>query len=323
MVEENRDTIDRRTVLQSTAALVGTGALGGLAAGSDGRGRSPGVTGRGRSAGSGRYSRLALDAPFPSLASGHYEGWAIYGDEKVSTGTFGAGDDLTFAVDRNLLQADAVAVTIEPDDDRDPGPSGIVYLAGAVDGPTPDLSFPVSFPSDLSGTYILATPTNGPDSHETAGVWFIDPRGGPSPGLAALPDLPAGWTYEGWAVTQGKPISTGRFDDPAAPDDFDGHSGPRGAPPLPGEDLLQNAPSGVSFPADLADGTSAIVVSVEPDLDGTDPTGPAPFAVKPLVGHVSAGLDDHSPAGLSANLGTVPEGSATILPGRGRARGRR
>ncbi len=290
----------RRTVLKTIGSAAAAAGLGGATAGLSSAQAS---------------TSLALDLPVQPLDQGHYEGWAIFGDEKVSTGKFSADEDMTFEVDRDLTEADKIAVTIEPEGDTDDTPSGIVYAVGELGGRTARLRFPTSFPADLSGTYILATPTNGADSDETAGVWFIDPEGGPSAGLADLPALPPGWTYEGWAVSAGRPITTGRFDDPASADDFDGHSGDQDGPPFPGEDLLRNAPGDLEFPADLADGMSKVVVSVEPDVDGTDPTGDAPFSIKPLVADVPDGLDDHTPAEMDANLGTVPDGIATVFEG--------
>lgn len=244
------------------------------------------------------------------LPSGAYEGWAVFGDETVSTGTFSVEDDLTFSVDRDLRAADRIVVTVEPANDMDPAPSGVAILTGTVgDDGTASLSFPADF-GDAGGSYILATPTNGAGTAETAGVWFLEP---PEPTASlTLPELPEGWVYEGWAVTQGTPVSTGRFRRPDEPDDFDGHSGGMQAPPFPGEDLLRNAPMGVSFPADLADGESRIVVSVEPDVDGADPTGEAPFQIKPLVGDVPAGVEDHRSYDLERTEGTVPSGTATI-----------
>lgn len=248
-------------------------------------------------------------ANLPELAEGVYEGWAIVGDEKLSTGRFTAGEDATGQVEAAPGDIDKAVVTIEPEPDDDPTPSGVVILAGGVSDGSADLSFPVDF-SDAAGSYILATPTNGGDSAETAGIWFLDPSG-PAPSLD-LPELPGGWAYEGWGVTQGTPLTTGRFTDVATADDFDGYSGEMDAPPFPGEDFLQNAPSGVDFPADFADGNSRVVVSVEPDIDGMDPTGAAPFAIKPLVGSVPERADDHTPYDLQHNVGNSPSGSATI-----------
>ncbi len=73
-----------------------------------------------------------------------------------------------------------------------------------------------------------------------------------------------------------------------------------GGPPFPGEDFVMDLPDGIFV--DLADGNSKIVISVEPDVKGVDPTGDAPFALKPLAGAVPSGLS----AGTYTTLGTGP-----------------
>jgi hypothetical protein len=75
---------------------------------------------------------------------------------------------------------------------------------------------------------------------------------------------------------------------------------------------VANLPSGITPPVDLADGASAVVVSVEPDLDGEDPTGAGPFAIKPLVHDVPEGLADHTSTEMDLNLASVPSGTAMI-----------
>jgi len=144
-----------------------------------------------------------------ALTQGHYEGWAIVGDEKVSTGKFNIGDSLSFTIDRDLKAASAIVVTIEPDGDTDDVPSGIVVLVGDLVDNNADLSFPVDL-SGISGRYILATPTNGDETNELSGIWFLQLPPPPTAGLV-LPELPTGWKYEGWAVNQGTPLTTGRF----------------------------------------------------------------------------------------------------------------
>lgn len=263
--------------------------------------------------------RLDLRALEP-LAAGHYEGWAIFGEEKVSTGKFalaGDGSLLTLAgqpIDLfrsvvDLRDADSIVVTIEADGDVDDLPSGIVVLAGPRAGDRAALAFPVDL-SAAAGGYILATPTDDDPDNDAAGVWFLDPAG-PQPSLT-LPALPAGWVYEGWGVTQGTPLSTGPFETPGGGDLAAAFSGSSSGPPFPGEDFVANLPAAIAPPVNLADGDSLIVISVEPDLMGSDPTGSGPFSIKPLVGEVPAGLLDHTLTPLEQNLGSVPTGTATL-----------
>src|SRR5262249_35399362 len=141
---------------------------------------------------------------------------------------------------------------------------------------------------------------------EKSGVWLLDlSTGSPAAGLS-LPTLPAGWVYEGWAVIGGKPGSTGRFTSAAGRDQSAPDSGPTAGPPVPGEDFLQAAPSGLTFPTDLSGQT--IAVSVEPDPDDA----PTPFTLKPLLGMVPAAALDHKDYPLDNKASSFPTGTATI-----------
>ena len=128
---------------------------------------------------------------------------------------------------------------------------------------------------------------------------------GPVAGLD-IPELPAGWVYEGWVVIDGQPVSTGRFLDPTGPDDFGGFSGPLGNPPFPGEDFIVNAPDGLEFPLDLR-GAGTVVLTVEP----ADDDSPAPFPIRPLAAPVPAGLEVPGSVELGEGPG-VPSGTATL-----------
>lgn len=256
----------------------------------------------------GTYT-LSFDTNLAELEKGHYEGWVIVGDDKISTGKFNVGDSTEFTISTDPDDVDLVAITIEPEGDTDDIPSGIIALVGEISDGEVDLSFPVNF-EDASARAILATPSDSDDSNETSGVWFVQVPG-PEAGLE-LPELPEGWIYEGWAVNQGVPLSTGKFSSNSGADDFGGFTADGNVPPYPGEDFLENEPSGVDFPLDLADGDSIIVISVEPNLDGTDPTGPGPAQAKPFVLHVEEDTQDHTNLDLEYNEDSLPSGTATI-----------
>ncbi len=243
-----------------------------------------------------------------------YEGWLIVDGAPVTTGVFTVDADgnpsaTTFsAATEDLDAATTFVLTIEPSPDNDPAPSDVHILAGDISNGSADLSVehPAALGTDFTsgtGTYILATPTSASMDDEKSGVWFLDPTAGPGAGLD-LPTLPAGWAYEGWAVIDGTPVSTGTFLSASGADDAAPFSGTNPGPPFPGEDFVQNAPSGLSFPTDLSGGVA--VISVEPVPDNSA----APFLLKPLVGAIAADALDHTPYTMDNNaLNTNPTGS--------------
>lgn len=245
-----------------------------------------------------------------------YEGWIIVDGTPVTTGTFdvdanGALSKTSFDVDAaDLESATTFVLTIEPSPDNDPAPSDVHILAGDFSGASADLGVGhgAALGNDFTaatGTYILATPTDGMNNNERSGLWFLDPTAGPGPGLD-LPTLPAGWKYEGWAVIDGTPVSTGTFTDPANADDSAPFSGSLDGPPFPGEDFIINAPTGLNFPTELRGGTA--VISIEPSPDNST----APFLLKPLVSPIGGDAADHTPFQMSNNAtATNPTGTAT------------
>ena len=254
----------------------------------------------------------------------HYEGWAIVGGSPIATGKFnvdanGALEDLSgnaisggeFVTTTDLTDATAIIITIEPDGDTDTNPADTHYLAGSVS--TMSSTLTVGHASALgddfstaAGDYILATPTDTVGTDENSGIWFLSlATGSPAVGLT-LPDLPSGWVYEGWAVIDGTPVSTGTFTDRAAVDSAAPFSGNEAGPPFPGEDFLNNTPTGLTFPTDLAGGTA--VISIEPSPD--DDSGP--FTLKPLVGGIAIDADDHVTYSMDNNSSGFPSGTAVI-----------
>jgi hypothetical protein len=233
-----------------------------------------------------------------------YEGWIIVNGSPVSTGTFSSVTfPQSFTVDADQLNnATTFVLSIEPAVDPDPAPAATKILAGDFSGNLASISSNgiVGDFSTASGNYILATPTDSDNMNEESGVWFLDNSSGSAVDGLTLPSLPDGWKYEGWAVIDGTPVSTGTFTDVSDFDDnattsiFKGDDGD--GPAYPGEDFLQNAPSGLTFPTDLRETT--IVISVEPSPDNSL----APFTLKPLAHMVPAAAMTHT----TITMGTGP-----------------
>jgi len=261
---------------------------------------------------------LRLDvSQLPELGDrAHYEGWAIIDGTPVSTGKFIVDAGVAFYLNNTpvpcfnvdgLEAAETLVVTIEPAGDTDAVPADTHIVAGDVtDGAaTLTVDHPAAIGTDFAaaaGTFLLATPTDGP-GFELSGIWFLELPG--STVSLELPELPAGWTYEGWAVIEDTPVTSGRFLRPDTADDFDGFSGDQGGPPRPGEDYLRNAPDGLTFPVDLSGHT--VVVSVEPEPDDS----PGPFAIKLLTGVADDPATDHVSYSMD-NTTVLPVVEATI-----------
>jgi len=245
-----------------------------------------------------------------------YEGWIIVNGSPVSTGTFSvdANGNLSkteFELDANELSAaTAFVLTIEPNPDSDPNPSAVHILAGDFSNNSASVTtghsaaLGVDF-ANSTGNYILATPTDGANTNENSGIWFLDlSSGNPSQGLF-LPTLPNGWKYEGWTVINGTPVTTGTFTDATVVDDADPYSSIMPGPPFPGEDFLFNAPAGLTFPTDIAGGVA--VISIEPSPDNSS----NPFTLKPLVGDIPMNAVDHTTYIMNSNLSSFPTGTVS------------
>jgi hypothetical protein len=172
-----------------------------------------------------------------------YEGWLIVHGAPVSSGTFsvdvnGTMSQTSFSVNStDLDNASTFVLTIEPVPDSDAEPSDVHLLAGDFSGNSATLSVGhgAALGNDYnaaSGNYILATPTNGPNTNEESGIWFLSIAGGsPAVGLT-LPMLPAGWKYEGWVVIGEQPVTSGKFTAVDTIDESDPYSGPGRRPSI-------------------------------------------------------------------------------------------
>lgn len=246
-----------------------------------------------------------------------YEGWIMVDGSPKTTGVFtvdadGALSRSAFDIEEgDLEKATAFILTVEPSPDSDPAPSAVHILAGdfSDDNASLTVSHGAALGTDFTeatGNYILATPTDGMDNNEDSGVWFLDnSSGSPEAGLS-LPTLPEGWVYEGWAVIDGTPVTTGTFLTASGADSAAKYSGDQAGPQYPGEDFIQNAPAGLTFPTNLQG--APIVISVEPMPDNS----PAPFLLKPLVGMTPGDAALHSVLSMANNaVATNPTGTAS------------
>jgi hypothetical protein len=240
-----------------------------------------------------------------------YEGWLIVDHAPVSTGRFsvegGRPFNKTFSVSQYDAQnATVFALTIEPAVGDDPAPSETHFLAGPFKGASAKLNVANALGVDLSeasGSFLLATPSTSAIADDyNQGIWWVDPSAGPGPSLS-LPTLPSGWAYEGWAVVDGMPLSTGRFLDPAGAD-FDGTgptAGPDPGPPFPGQDFINP-------PEDLLGGVAVITVEPEPDNSGD------PFTLKPLTGAIPADLPGGTLSPMdNTDKASSPTGMAVVV----------
>lgn len=243
----------------------------------------------------------------PTLGDGYvYEGWLIVGGQPISTGRFTETDSHFAELDASVDGAEAFVLTIEPAMGDDPAPSDVHIVAGDLDDngrAALSIDHGAALGVDLAsatGTFILETPSSMMTMDDyNQGIWWLDMSAGPGASLD-LPELPAGWVYEGWVVGDDGPISTGTFTaaDMADSDMGGDAAGPDGTPPFPGQDFIDPAMDLVGMMA---------VISVEPMPDDS----PMPFVLKPLAGAITD-------AGAGANqsmdilLDAVPSGTATL-----------
>ena len=230
----------------------------------------------------------------PLVEASTYELWVMQDSKALSLGRFntdlsGAGFLGEFKeLEGELSNGDKVFITIESSADGDDEPSETIVLSGVVDEDVEkrvNFDLPIDF-NQVSGNYILGTPTNSPEDLEAYGVWFVRPGG--QVASLDLPDAPNGWKYEGWIIRGTHRLSSGRFSQIDEADDFDGYSGEQSGPNFPGEDYLVNLPPGLDEPLYLADGESQVVVSFEPESEDGDPTDKGQTLPEPYIIFLSA-----------------------------------
>lgn len=222
----------------------------------------------------------------PEIDKGHYSLWRL--DSNVYTrldveGGISSEAPATVILTQEPTDDTQFELTIEEGSGA-LSPSGPLVLRGNWTGDRAEIRFPVNLNS-AQGTFLLATPTNGAGSLESSGVWFYDlPNKDSSLKLDPAPD---GWVYEGWIEHRDQVLSTGRFKSPNWPDDSGQFSGSEPAYAFPGEDFLAGRPGLLTPPLYLRNsGGSKVFISLEPDIDGVDPSGKDPWGMVFLSGEV-------------------------------------
>ncbi len=266
------------------------------------------------------YRALTFDLNLPPISDGRYMLWAV--DENgqhtllkeflVNESLFVtdlAGKPLATTVsvpDYDLHQAVSFVVTIEQLTGTVTTPSTTVVLeTKSHSGDSYTLTFPYDM-SGVTGSYHLATPTNGANTQETSGIWFSDPAS------LTLPSVPTGWVYAAWLQHGTVWLPMGAFSMATQADDNAMYSGPRSAPAAPGEDFLTNARDGdPSMPLDLVDGQATVIVTLQPDNLGTK-ENQEPYALVLLQAAIPPAANTTTAYPLTAG-NFVPSGVVRII----------
>lgn len=253
----------------------------------------------------------------------HYAGWAEQpGGEMIAVGSFSVGPngaivDLEgnrliggkFTVSDDLTNTTDFLVTIESAGSDSEAPSETRLVAGRIEELEATLTIRDAIHESIgtsSGTFIVATPTNGPDSDETSGVWFINITGGQFARGLLIPYPLAGWSYHGWVDIDGITVTTGPIVGANTADAAAPHSGPLEGFNFPGEDFLVNAPDGLTFPTPV--GSASVYVTIEPEPD-PDP-GASYFVL--LRGSVPGSPSDSTNYMLDSLVDNLPRGRVRI-----------
>ena len=262
---------------------------------------------------------------------GHYSLWAYVHGSYAFVGQFNTDTDSqhlrdpltgdrfsSFTTEADLSTASFLLVTVEPPSSTNVTPSNHHLLAGdvlygkAVMDPSHSAALNLNF-SDVSGSFVLDTPTTPSTTDFSSGVWFLQPGATDSPGLN-LPALPDGWIYESWVsdaqAVDAVPISMGEFPDPNAPDagGAGGGASTGPAPTFPGQDFIYPFEDQPVMP-NFTKGGWGIVISIEPSPN----TGPSPFhSLEPLITNAVEKLSRRQAQELQNNSVEFPGMSVTI-----------
>lgn len=240
----------------------------------------------------------------PPVLGGHYELWVTRpegGEDHLAAFTIlrsgallslGGEPTDVFSIRELPPVGSTLTLTVESGNELAITRSERVLLRGQLS--TTEAALEPVLPDVTAGPHValLVAPT-GPKTPDTSGIWFAKSsavRGKPKPGLE-LSAPAAGWLYGGFVVTaSGTTLPTGTFRDAGAADQGSFFQGSGKGLPVPGEDFVDNAPEGVKFPLNLADGRTVVTLGLLPDFsaDASEPflpllTARVPYEQKPAA----------------------------------------
>lgn len=251
--------------------------------------------------------------------SAQYQAW-FFG-ENVSVGKIGIlTPDANGKVDAvynvklsEMKKAKYILVTVEAKlhDTLIKTPSALRLLAGTIgvnNAPLTadhDLAKKLNF-SEVSGKYMLYTPTDNVQDNEKSGVWFVQMINNQTAAGLVLPEVPAGCAYQGWITVGGNTLSTGQFTTVDGADLEDPYSGTLAAPAFPGEDFIANKPEGWAFPIDLSG--ASLFITLETATGKSVPAG-----VKVLQTSIPSGAAASTVYDMQPVNNTVPAPSGSLV----------
>jgi hypothetical protein len=239
--------------------------------------------------------------------------------------------------DRNVYGFNTLMITFEPlEDDGVRANNGLLYadieFGQPVEGvfdffgmASPDVVMELVDPDEeMTGDFVLRTYSDdgNPGTDMAFGLWFHAFAGVPLEFTHTLrtPAFTerANFCYEGWITMPGtfpRAISTGKFKVPYLADWSNPYLGPYPYRSVPGEDFLQNPPTGFEdlFPLELfSDGTDTVFISIEPFPD-PDPLDPFPLRIFDLGRLPSDSLALNNTHAMKSMYGQMPSFDATVL----------
>ena len=259
----------------------------------------------------------------PALDKGLYHLWLQEGDETHSLGEFEVNNNQAVSKDGKLFQPDidvsgsdaSLLVSIEAKEGASE-PSATIILEGAIQNNRAQLGFTAIDLHSAKGVYTIAAPSDLSGNDQTSGIWLATTDGKSLTGAGLdVPTAPDGWSYELQVSYKDEIVVAGRFKNPNGKDSLTLFTpNPDHIPDYPGEDYLLGAPSrlGLDFPTDLTTGEWKLIVSLEPDHNGTDPTGDKIFFLQPFTATIAKGSESYKEYSLKVDTSHFPTATAEL-----------